>query len=94
MRYGLLTDDFNEALDGFLLEGFSCFLKLNEVVLKREKEGSEVAVVLTSKFLEEFPLDIIVMLVDLVDGFLAIFLNDGGVLLETEFRGKLSILNE
>lgn len=94
MRYGLLTDDFNEALDGFLLKGFSCFLKLNEIVLKRDKKSSQVAVVLTSKFLEKFPLDIIVMLVDLVDGFLAIFLNDRSVLLETEFRGKLSILNQ
>ena len=40
MRYGLLTDDFNEALDGFLLKVFSCFLKLNEIVLKWDKEGS------------------------------------------------------
>jgi hypothetical protein len=64
------------------------------MILKWNKKCSEVAVVLTSQFLEKFPLDIIIMLIDLVNGFLSIFLNDGRVLLETEFRGKLSILNQ
>jgi len=51
-----------------------------------------MAVILALKFFEKLPLDVVVVLIDLIESFLSIFFYDLGVILETEIRRELAVL--
>ena len=51
-----------------------------------------MAGILGFELFKELPFDIIIVLIDLVNGLLTIFFHDLGVLFEAEFRCKLSTL--
>ena len=52
-----------------------------------------MASVFAFEFFKQLSFDVIVMLVDFVDGFLSIFLEDFSILLEAKFRSKFAILD-
>ncbi len=90
----LLTDDFDDAFDWFLLESFSCLFNFYKIILKRGNKGGQMASVLTFELFKKFPLDVVIMLIDFGNGFLSILFNDFSVLFKAKLRSKLSVLNK
>lgn len=92
MRDRLLTDDFDERFDRLLFESFPGLFELNNIFFKRGNKRGQVTRVLAFEFFKELPFDIIVVLVDLVEGFFTVFFYNLRVLFETELWGKLTTL--
>ena len=91
---GLLADYFDEAFDRFLFKVFSGLFELDKIILERSNKSGQMTSILAFKLFKEFPLDVIVMLIDLGDGLLPILFDNFSVLLEAKFGSKLTILNK
>ena len=79
---GLMTDYFNHAFDGFLFKNFPGFYEFHKIFLKWINNWDKMASVFAFEFFKQLSFDVIVMLVDFVDSFLSIFLDDLSILLE------------
>ncbi len=89
-----MTDDFYDAFNRFLFEIFSGLFNFDKTILKRGNKGSQMASILTFELFKEFPLDVVIMLIDLGNGFLPILFNDFSVLFKAKLWSELSILNK
>ena len=94
MENGLLADYFDEGFDRFLFKVFSGLFEFDKIILERSNKSGQMTSVLTFEFLKKFPLDVVIMLINLGNGLLSILFYNFSVLLETKFGRKLSILNK
>lgn len=92
MRDSLLTNYFDKGFNRLLFEGFACLFELNHIFFKRRNKRGQMARIFAFELFKQLPFDIIIVSIDLVNGFFTIFFHDLRILFEAVFRCKLSTL--